>query len=137
MKLTVKEYATQLDVSIQSVYKKIKRGTLNTVKENNTIYVIVDNIEDKRVDRKVQSNQYIELMDILRRRDKEVKRLHKEVKRLTKKLENCENNKSKVYLSYISELKQLQLSPPTNNKVDTDIIDIKKKKKSKNKRNKK
>ena len=49
MKLTVKEYATNLNVSIQSVYKKIKRGSLTTVKDNNIIYVVVDRLEVKEV----------------------------------------------------------------------------------------
>jgi len=129
MKLTVKEYAAQLDVSIQSVYKKIKRGSLTTIKENNITYVIVDSIEVGKVVNPVQSLDCTGLLDIIKRRDKEVKSLHKEIKRLNKQLAKSHTKNEKVYLSYISELKQLQLKAPEN--INEDIIEVKEKKRSK------
>jgi len=134
MKLTVKEYATQLDVSIQSVYKKIKRGSLTTVKENNITYVVVDSIEVEKVVNPVQSLDCTGLLDIIRRRDKEVKSLHKEIKRLTKQLAKSNTKNEEVYLSYITELKQLQLKAPAN--IDEDIIEVKEKKRSKKRKKK-
>ncbi len=137
MKLTVKEYATQLNVSIQSVYKKIKRGSVPTVKENNITYVIVDSLEVEKVVNPVQSKDCTGLLNIIKRRDKEVKQLNKEIKRLTKKLSQSENDKSKVYLSYIAELKQLQLQAPASTlKNEKDIIEINTKKKSKKRKKK-
>ena len=124
MKLTVKEYATQLDVSIQSVYKKIQRGTLPTVKENGVIYVVVDNLEAKEVDRPVQSSSCMELLDIIKRRDKEAKKLRKEIKRLTKK-----NEKQNKFL--ISKYENA-LPRPKDDVVDVDVAP-KKKNKSKKK----
>jgi len=124
MKLTVKEYATQLDVSIQSVYKKIKRGSLTTVKENNITYVIVDSIEVKKVTEPVQSDNCMELLDIIKRRDKEVKQLRKEIKRLTKK-----NERQNKFL--ISKYENA-LPKPKDDIVDVNVAQ-KKKKKSKNK----
>ena len=121
MKLTVKEYATQLDVSIQSVYKKIKRGSLTTVKENNITYVVIDNLEVKEVTKPVQSNNCIELLDIIKRRDKEVKQLRKEIKRLTKK-----NEKQTTFL--ISKYENALPKPKKD-----DVVDVKVKKKKKNK----
>ena len=121
MKLTVKEYATQLDVSIQSVYKKIHRGTLTTVKENGIIYVLVDSIEVKKVTEHVQSDNCTELLDIIKRRDKEVKQLRKEIKRLTKK-----NEKQNKFL--ISKYENVLPKPKQD-----DIVEVKVKKKSKNK----
>jgi hypothetical protein len=129
MKLTVKEYATQLDVSIQSVYKKIQRGTLSTVKENGVIYVIVDNIEVKKIDSSVQSSNCMELLDIIKRRDKEVKQLRKEIKRLTKK-----NEKQNKFL--ISKYENA-LPKPKDDAVDVDIAPKKKNKKNSKKKGKK
>lgn len=40
-KLTVKEYATLNKVSVQSVYKHIKNGTLEAHTINNTKYIII------------------------------------------------------------------------------------------------
>ena len=118
MKLTVKEYATQLDVSIQSVYKKIKRGSLTTIKENNITYVIVDNLEVKEVAKPVQYNNCMELLDIIKRRDKEIKQLRKEIKRLTKK-----NEKQNKFL--ISKYENALPKP----KKEDEIVDVKSKKK--------
>jgi len=126
MKLTVKEYATQLDVSIQSVYKKIKRGSLTTVKENSMTYVIVDSLEVKEVVNPVQSNQCTELLDIIRRRDKEVKQLRKEIKRLTKKNES-------VFSSFLEKALMPPTPTPKDDFVDVDITPKSKKKKSKKK----
>ena len=125
MKLTVKEYATQLDVSIQSVYKKIKRGSLTTVKENNITYVIVDSIKVEKVTKPVQSNSCTELLNIIKRRDKEVKQLRKEIKRLTKK-----NEKQNKFL--ISKYENA-LPKPKDDIVDVNVTP-KNKKKSKKKR---
>ena len=128
MKLTVSEYAKRLNVSVQTVYKKVKRGVITTVKENNITYVLVDEEEGLNpVKQKVKygSNKLLTL----------VKTQQKEIKRLTKQLAKCNKKSEKVYLSYIAELKQLQLKAPVN--IDGDIIDVKeKKKKSKKKRKK-
>ena len=129
MKLTVKEYATQLDVSIQSVYKKIKRGSLTTVKENNRTYVVVDSIEVKKVDEPVQSDNYTELLDIVQRRDKEVKQLRKEIKRLTKK-----NEKQNKFL--ISKYENALPKPKKDDIVEVNVAQKKKKEKSKRKEKK-
>ena len=112
MKLTVKEYATKYNISIQSVYKRIKRGTLNTVKENNIIYVVLDVSEVEEVVAPVQSNDCTELLDIIRRRDKENKQLQKEIKRLTKKNEA-------VFTSFLDKA----LAPPVP-KDERDFVDV-------------
>ena len=128
MKLTVSEYAKRLNVSVQTVYKKVKRGVITTVKENNITYVLVDDKEGLNpVKQKVKqgSNELLTL----------VKTQQKEIKRLTKQLAKCHKKSEGVYLSYIAELKHLQLKAPVN--IDDDIIDVKeKKKKSKKKRKK-
>ncbi len=126
MKLTVKEYATKYNISIQSVYKRIKRGTLNTVKENNIIYVVLDVSEVEEVVTPVQSNDCTELLDIIRRRDKENKQLQKEIKRLTKKNEA-------VFTSFLDKA----LAPPPVPEDDFVDVEINPKKSKKKKRSKK
>jgi hypothetical protein len=128
MKLTVSEYAKRLNVSVQTVYKKVRRGVITTVKENNITYVLVDEEEGLNpVKQKVKhgSNKLLTL----------VKTQQKEIKRLTKQLAKCNKKSEGVYLSYIAELKHLQLKAPVKqSEDDTDIIEVKtKKKKTKNK----
>ena len=41
-KLTVKEYATLNNVSVQSVYKKIKNGRLEHIEVGGTKYIVID-----------------------------------------------------------------------------------------------
>jgi len=126
MKLTVSEYAKRLNVSVQTVYKKIKRGSIETFKENGITYV-VDDIEEIKTEVKHEDKTLLKL----------VKTLMKENKQLRKDLRGCNKGKEKVYLSYIAELKQLQLSHH-----NTDIIEVKtevkpSKKKKNRKKNKK
>ena len=45
-RLSVKEYATLNKLSVQSVYKKIKNGTLEAHTINNTKYIIIDDVID-------------------------------------------------------------------------------------------
>jgi len=129
MKLTVSEYAKRLNVSVQTVYKKVKRGVITTIKENNIIYVIVDENDGlNRVKQKVKegSNELLTL----------VKTQQKEIKRLTKKLEKCNKVKENVFLQYIQEIKALkQIQAPIEE--DNDIIDVKEKKKKSKKKKKK
>jgi hypothetical protein len=136
MKLTVKEYSTAYNVSIQSVYKRIQRRTIQWVKENNKIYVIADDKEVKNSTQPVQSTYCTELLDIIGRRDKELKRVNKEIKRLTKELSKAQLHSMATMKGYIDKLEIMQLSAPI---VDSneDIIEVKEKKKSKKKKKKK
>jgi IS30 family transposase len=128
MKLTVSEYAKRLNVSVQTVYKKVKRGVITTVKENNITYVLVDEEEGLNPVKQKVKNSSSKLLTL-------VKTQQKEIKRLTKQLAKCNKKSEKVYLSYIAELKHLQLKAPVN--IDEDIIDVKKKKKKSKKKRKK
>jgi len=135
MKLTVKEYSTAYNVSIQSVYKRIQRNTITWVEENGTKYIIIDDTAVERVTKPVQSNDCTELLDIIRRRDKEVKSLGKEIKRLTKELTKAQNGKSAVLEKFIFEMQQL--SAPAM-PVEEDVIEVKEaKKKNRKKKSKK
>lgn len=133
MKLTVKEYATAYNVSIQSVYKRIQRRTIKWVKENNTIYVIAEDRAVENSTQPVQSTYCTELIDIIERRDKEIKKLSKEIKRLTKELSKAQIGKSEVLEKFIFEMQRLSYHPEDHN---DEIIDVKEKKSKKKKKKK-
>jgi hypothetical protein len=136
MKLTVKEYSTAYNVSIQSVYKRIQRRTIQWVKENNKIYVITDDKEVENSTQPVQSTYCTELLDIIGRRDKELKRVNKEIKRLTKELSKAQLHSMATMKGYIDKLEIMQLSAPIVDSSD-DIIDVKEKKSKKKDKKKK
>ena len=136
MKLTVKEYSTTYNVSIQSVYKRIQRRTIQWVKENNIIYVIADDKEVENSTQPVQSTYCTELLDIIGRRDKELKRVNKEIKRLTKELSKAQLHSMATMKGYIDKLEIMQLSAPIADSND-NIIDVKEKKSKKKDKKKK
>jgi len=135
MKLTVKEYATSLNISVQSVYKKIKLGSIETVKESGITYVIVDSSEFKEVVKPVENQSCNQLFNLVKRRDKEIKRLNKEIKRLTKEVSKAQNGKSEVLEKFIFEVQRL--NAPVTDQADEDVIEIKPKKKTKKDKKKK
>jgi long-subunit acyl-CoA synthetase (AMP-forming) len=47
MKLTVKEYAKNHNISVQSVYKRLKQNKLNSIIENRIKYIISENEDFK------------------------------------------------------------------------------------------
>lgn len=138
MKLTVNEYAKEFKTSVQSVYQRIKRGSLNWVEENGIKYVVLEEESIKPTLNPSVESGFKEAFKMVKRLQKQNKAKDKEIRRLTKKLEKCGKGKEEVYLSYISELKQLQLEAPVSTYKDAeDIIDIKEEKKKKNKSKKK
>ncbi len=128
MKLTVYEYAQEFGISVQSVYQRIKRGSLNSVKENGIKYVVVDSKKD--IKPKVKS-EFKQLVKMIKRLQDQIDSKDKEIKRLVKKLEKCSKSKEDVLLNYITELKQLQIIAPL---VEEEIIDVEPKKKKKKKK---
>ena len=139
MKLTVSEYARQQGVSVQTVYKRIKKGVITSLKQDGKIYIEVSGVSgdktpnrehDEIKDRLKQIKQSFnpELKEVL----KMVKTLQNEIKRLTRKLEKCNKTKEDTLLAYIQEIKQLRLSAPSE-----EVIDVKSQKKKKRKKRKK
>ena len=122
MKLTVNQYAANEGISVQSVYARIKRGTLNSIEENGIKYVL---LEDTSVKRK-SADPLKQAFKIIKRQDKQIKDLHKEIKRLTRK--NEEQNKF-----LIGKYENALPAPKQDDVVD---VKIKPKKKDKKKRKK-
>jgi excisionase family DNA binding protein len=144
MKLTVSEYAKRLNVSVQAIYQKLNKGTLESVEENGTKYVIVDKEPIKSVlqphAKAVEQVSLKYLFKQLKIRDKKIECLENkidkrdnEIKKLNKKLLQSSSSEKDTLLSFISELKQLQ-APTQNYNIDEEVIEVnpkKKKKKSK------
>ena len=149
MQLTVKEYSSKFNISVQAVYQKLKSGALKSVIINGTIYVVVDKKDIKALEqplvKEVEQVSLKYLLKQLKIRDKKIASLEdkidkkdKQIKKLNKQLLQSTSAEKDTLLSFISELKQLQLKAPVQDyKIDEDIIDVKeKKKKSKNKQKK-
>ncbi len=126
MKYTVKEYASACSISVQAVYQQISKGLLNVVEKNGRKVIIADKIEIKEVEQALEQPLK---QDLIKQLFKQLKSKDKEIKRLHKKLEKCGDAKEKVYLSYINELKQLQITHQPE-----EIIEVKADKKKKKKK---
>ena len=120
-KLSVSEYASMFNVSVQRVYQKIKRQSLKSVEENGVKYVLLDEKEFKTdLKPKVESD----CKDLL----KLIKSQQKEIKRLTKKNEKINDF---LITKYETAL------PKPKPREEEEIIDIDTKPKKKKKKKKK
>ncbi len=120
MKLTVKEYASRLNISVQSVYQRIAKGTLKYTIENDIKYVLVEPELMKEVKQVVDNDLTKDLFKLLKQKDKEIRNLNKQ-------LRLCSKSKEDVLLQYISELKHINL-------IAHDPIEVKSVKKKKKKK---
>jgi len=145
MKLTVGEYAAKHNLTVQSVYQRIKRGSLKSIESNGVKYVVVDSESIKgSLNTDVESmfkEPFKEMSKIIEKLQNQISKKDKEIKRLTKALEKCNKTKEDVFLQYIQEIKTApQLAAPVPDH-DDNVIEVKeersKKKKSKNKKNRK
>ena len=127
--LTVKELANHLQKSTQYIYQLIAKGKLQTVERNGRKYVIWnDTTSLKPVSKSPDKESSNDLVAWLQ---SEVKRLAKENRRLQKKLEKCNKEQKKVLVSYIQELKQLQLMHRPEEIIETEAEEMRPRKKKK------
>lgn len=132
---TVKEYAAKHSVSEQSVYQRIKRGTLECVVENGVKYILegVERKKDAAVKNNDNTNSSKEIKKLYKA---QIKLLKTRIKDLEQDLHYCRNNKDDNY----ARLEDLyKLAVPTQieyKRTDADVVDVdikpKKKKKKKN-----
>ena len=113
--MTIKQYAENEGISVQSVYAQIKRGSLKSIENNGIKYVVV---EEEAIKLKVE-NVLKEAFKVIKRLQKEVQLKDKEIKRLTRK-----NEKQNKFL--ISKYENALPKPREN-----DIVNVKIKKKRK------
>ena len=133
MKLTVNEYAKEFKTSVQSVYQRIKRGSLKSVESNGIKYVIIEDTSIKSTLNENIESEFKDMFKIIKRLQKQLTKKDKEIKRLVKALEKANGAKEDVFLSYINELKHLQI---THQEPEEIIIEEKPKKWKKKKKHK-
>ncbi|GEM_PF-6634084 len=93
-KISIKEAAKILGISEQAVRKRISRGTLDSVKENGHIYVLIEEQSKSKMEREdyelffdffiqeleKKERQIEELGKIIERKDQKIEQLHQEIK---------------------------------------------------------
>ena len=91
-KVSIKEASQILGISEQAVRKRISRGSLDSIKENGHIYVILENEDAK--------NQYEIFIDFfieeLEKKEKEIKELKNIIAVKDEKIENLQNEVKNV-----------------------------------------
>jgi vacuolar-type H+-ATPase subunit I/STV1 len=134
--LTPKQYAAQHQVSPQSVYARIKRGTLKTIIVDGVSYIAQPENTTVSQSTNEKSKPINPCKEIKQLYKQQIKQLNKRVKQLEKQLEKEESRKNENY----EQLKDLFGLLVNNNLIapvsKTDIIDAevqehKKKKKKK------
>ena len=137
MELSVKDYSELIGITIQGVYKRIKKGSVQTITRDGRKLVIVDSEEVKPVSKpmyKPYSDKF--LKKLVKKLNKKIDKKDLLIQRLNKSLERCGKSKEKVLIQYITELKELkEISAPAP--VEDNVIDVNPKKGKKNKRGKK
>jgi len=128
--ISVSEYASMFKISVQAVYQRIQRQTLNTRKENGKVYIILENEEIKPDLNDLNDKVENDCKDLL----KLVKSQQKEIKRLTKALEQAKSEEVQTLKAFIGEMKQLTAPKEDNDIIDLEEVPKKKKKKKKKKK---
>ncbi|WP_200763238.1 helix-turn-helix domain-containing protein [Nitrosophilus alvini] len=86
-KLTIKEASEVLGISEQAIRKRISRGTLNSVKENGHIFVVMDEKSENNSYKEEYELFFSFFMDELEKKDKEIEALKSLLKEKEKKIE--------------------------------------------------
>lgn len=130
MELSVKDYSELVGITIQGVYKRIKKGSVQTVTKDGKRLVVVHSADIKQVAEPVakqDSNKF--LKKLVKKLNRKIDKKDNIIQELNQSLKECAKSKEDVLLKYIEELKQLkQIAPPV------ETIDIKPKKKKKKKK---
>jgi len=90
-KLTVKQYATYNKVSVQSVYKRLKIGTLEYIEIDNIKYIVVDDIIDYEKKFNDLQSKYESLLTILEVKSELIEQLKDKQRLFNMLLPNTEN----------------------------------------------
>jgi hypothetical protein len=133
IKLTVQQYANKCNTSVQQVYRQIKKGSLTTVKESGKTLIMTDNNDVKQNDNNIIIKDKHTLEDFLikenKKLNKEIQRLNKIINKLNKKVDKSVVSEKQTLLTYISELKHLQLE--NKPKENIEVVKTKKRKSKK------
>lgn len=135
-KLTLQEYANLENISLVTVNKRVKKGLINSIKEGNRRYIIIDDVDSEvtniQEENKPSLLTSLETLYEARIQDlekfnkqftKQIKQLNKQleikdnrIKELESKIEKLDNETKGIYMQYISEMKSLLLPPAPEKK---------------------
>ena len=146
MKLTVKEYMSSRKVSRRTIYNRIENNQLTTVKENNKLYIIEENLGTKKssITKNQVSNSLEVNSKLLREIQKEINNLimltnefdYKLIRERLVSLDNANINvfnkvdtisKYKIYENFGLILSQLEKSIDTGEILSKKVNDIEEK----------
>ena len=123
VKQSVTEYCNINKVTSQSVYARIKRGTLKSVKENGITMLLIEDttppaMDDEQHTQPKSNDVEMLLQSIIKDKNKEIKRLHKTIKQLQAQV----HKDMDLLLNILSgETKPMQIG--LNSSTD-DVIDV-------------
>lgn len=150
MKMTVKEYATEFNISVQAVYQRLNKGTLKSITENGTKYVLVDKKSIKEVEQSLEqdsnnlfSNEVKGLFKQLKTKDEKIESLEdkinkrdKEIKKLNKQLLKSVQNEKQTLINFIGEQQKLIQIKSIDDAIEAEFEEGQKKSGKKKKRKK-
>jgi len=90
-KISIKEAAQILGISEQAVRKRISRGTLESIKENGHIYVILENDSEKKMEREDYELFFSFFMEEIEKKDSEIRELKEIIKEKDAKIDELQN----------------------------------------------
>lgn len=126
-KLTLQEYANLENISLVTVSKRVKKGLVNSIKEKNRRYIIVDD-EQSEVTKNMDNNKptlstSLETLYEARIQDlervnkqylKQIKQINKQleikdirIKELESELKELNNETKDIYKQFIGEMKTI------------------------------
>ena len=129
-KLTVSEYAKEIEKTVTAVYHRINRGEVETEKIKGKIFILV--ADEKKEPLKTNTNELLEndilhLKELIKIKDKEIQTLKATFEELVKSKE-AEISTLKISIDTFSIIFQRQIEPK-NIINDVEISKTKKKKK--------
>lgn len=141
MKLTVKEYASKFNISVQAVYQRLNKGTLKSIEENGTKYVIVDKKDVQEVVKPIEQDSGDSFKEVvkdlfkqLKEKDKKIENLEdkiarrdKEIKKLNKQLLKSVQAEKQTLINFIAEQQRLIQNKRVDDVIEADVEEPRKK----------
>ncbi len=90
-KISIKEAAQILGISEQAVRKRISRGTLDSVKENGHVYVILEDDSAQKMEREDYEQFFSLFLEEIEKKEIEIKELKEIIKQKEEKIDLLQN----------------------------------------------
>lgn len=90
-KISIKEAAQILGISEQAVRKRISRGTLDSIKEQGHIYVILEDSSEQKMEKEDYEQFFNFFLENIEKKDKEIKELKEMLKQKDQKIDRLQD----------------------------------------------